>query len=155
MKNLVKTGLNFLYRVIKVNIENNNSYNYKNLLHHNAIRAILKKAGINKENIYISDGWYKFLPQNLLKNFLEYNLYTDKKYIKEIYDCDNFSFSLMGMASHILNGFAFGIIWVTRKDRTKHALNFFIDEDGELFYIEPQNNEVFQDPTYKPYFAIM
>jgi len=60
----------------------------------------------------------------------------------------------MGMFTNLMSGYAIGIVWAYTP-RGNHALNFFIDKNKQVWYIEPQNNKVFKDKRYIPYFIIM
>jgi len=62
-----------------------------------------------------------------------------RQYQKEIYDCDDFSFTFMGLYRFIIPNFAVGIIW-----NKTHAYNFFIDSDKKIWGVEPQNNTLFE-----------
>lgn len=109
-------------------------------------------------SIFISDSKYEICRHEDIKSFLKkYNINL-RKYDKNKYDCDNFSFSLMGNFTNLMSGYAIGIVWADTP-KGKHALNFYIGlgEHGkpEFYFIEPQTNEVFQNKEYKPYFVVI
>ncbi len=117
------------------------------------IKNILKESGSNRN--YLSDKSYMIPRQKDIEEFLKIHIFKFRKYVPEKYDCDNYSFSLMGMFTNLMSGYAIGIVWVTKPSGTKHALNFFINKDNQMIYIEPQSNKIFADKGYKPYFIVM
>jgi hypothetical protein len=106
------------------------------------------------QNVWISDLVYSTSRIRDIKEFLKYNVFRFREYVPEKYDCDNYSFALMGMFTYLLSGHAIGIVWAHTPEGP-HALNFFIDEHKELWYIEPQSNKVFKSTEYKPYLFVM
>jgi hypothetical protein len=106
------------------------------------------------DNVWISDAIYSTSRKKDIEQFLKYNVFRFREYVPEKYDCDNYSFALMGMFTYLLSGHAIGIVWV-ETPRGAHALNFFIDENKELWYIEPQTNAIFQTDDYSPYFIVL
>jgi len=116
------------------------------------IRSILKELGT--KDIFISDSKYKKANKQMIKDFLFGSPLDMRTYIKETFDCDNFSFSLMGEASYKMAGYAIGIVWADTP-KCKHALNFFIDEVERFWFIEPQTDKIFQDSEIKPYLALL
>jgi len=103
---------------------------------------------------YVSDKEYTTAYKKDIKKFLEYNIFRHRKFVPEKYDCDNYSFVLQGLMSYGMSGYAIGIVWV-HTPKGNHALNFFIDEMEQMWYIEPQSNEIFQRKDYEPYLFMM
>ena len=107
--------------------------------------------------IYLSDFNYKTTTKSELRRFLnsdETDLYT---YQSEYFDCDNFSYRLMGNLS-IPNWAAlpFGILWVGLPNGGGHALNIFIDKNREVWIVEPQNDRVYKFPeNWTPWLVMM
>lgn len=101
-------------------------------------RDILKEYAYVK-NIRISDNFVTLPYKKAMVKLVKASPVRFRKYQKEIYDCDDFSFTFMGLYRLIIPNFAVGIIW----SRT-HAYNFFIDENKQVWGIEPQNNTVFK-----------
>ena len=67
----------------------------------------------------------------------------------------NISEVMLGEMRILLQNNAFGMVHVdvtNAKPQYKHALNFFIDHQGNWWYYEPQTGEIFRNPFYKPYF---
>jgi len=118
------------------------------------LTVILRNAGV--KSIFISDNTYQIPRLEDIQRFLKINIFKFRQYVPEKFDCDNYSFSLMGMSTNVLSGYAVGIIWVgTGIGREKHALNFFIGNDKQITYIEPQTDKIFKNKRYKPYFVVM
>lgn len=120
------------------------------------IKSVLKKEFGSSCKIYMSDEYYlkeskKALAEFLVKDFTDKYIYT-----KEITDCDDFSFRLMGNASFgDLEGTAFGILWA-KVPNGSHAVNCFVDNNLEVWIIEPQSDSIFPLPEdWEPYLVIM
>ena len=97
--------------------------------------------------VYLSDEQFYTTTIEEAKKFSEGTKLQYKKWIKEDFDCDNFSFAAMGYWSQGLKSFAFGIAW-----SDNHAFNIGIFlEDGErkIYFIEPQTNQYFDLETAK------
>jgi len=106
--------------------------------------------------LYISDMNYKTTTKEELERFLREDLVDSWKYVPELYDCDDYSFALMG---HISNpewgALPFGILW-TGIPGGGHAVNIFIDNDRKLWIVEPQNDSIFELPDdWEPWFVVM
>lgn len=123
-------------------------------LSHQKVRGVLHKQGIPHRSIRLSDSSYFAPTRAQVERFLSLSFVDQRKYVSRVFDCDNFSFALMGKASAFFRGFAFGIVWAETK-RGLHALNFFIDDEGIFWYVEPQSDFIFRSSDYKPYFALL
>jgi len=89
--------------------------------------------------IFLSDREYKLCHINDITAFLVHSVVDRGKYVADRFDCDDFSFRLMGEFS--VPGWAelaFGIVWTN-----KHAFNCFVNEDKRLQFVEPQNDKVY------------
>ena len=113
----------------------------------------LKKLFTTK-NTFISDRTYQLARKKDIVDFLKLNIFKLRKYVPEKYDCDNYAFSLMGMFTNLMSGYAIGIIWV-HTSKGGHALNFFVDGNAKVWYIEPQTNRIFKNNSYKPFLVVM
>lgn len=104
------------------------------------------------QNIYISDLNFLTTSMTEAKKFTEETKVWANQYKTEVYDCDNFSFSLMGYWSDSLKSFSFGIAWTS-----VHAFNFLIDNNKQVWIVEPQTNKYFKledvksDKNYYPF----
>jgi len=114
------------------------------------------KAEFPKAKIHLADRDYKTTTKAELMRFLKYDLTDLRKYLSEYYDCDDFSYALMGAISNPDWGaLPFAILWTTTP-KGGHAINCFIDNDREVWIIEPQNDRVFECPNgWEPYLLMM
>ena len=102
----------------------------------------LKIGPTNK--FYIADIIYYLTSVSEMKRFLEYNKTDLRTYVPERWDCDEFSFSLMGYENYWAGDLAFGIAW-----SLTHAFNIFIDDQKKLWVIEPQTDQMWEYGTKK------
>lgn len=121
------------------------------------IRRIIHDT-LSPGQIHIVDGNYGCYPRSEVERFLSSDSVDKLKYHKERFDCDNFALALAGREAEWYasgvneSGSSFGIVHGDiRKEETDteprpHAINFFIDNEGELWLIEPQTDEIFK-PT--------
>jgi len=122
-----------------------------------ALITILKEKNIKKYEV--TDNLYNLIKRSNMVDFIDYNFSKLRDYKKTIFDCDNFSAVLYGQMSYVLSGFAVGIVHINTKTG-KHALNFFIDDKLNWYYIEPQTNRIFtynagKKKGYSPYFVLI
>ncbi len=96
--------------------------------------------------IELSDKKYKTAPFTEYERFLRYDE-TDKLiYTSEWFDCDDFSVRLHGnITIPYWSALAFGELWV-KTPSGGHAVNLFIDNDREVWIVEPQNDKIFKMP---------
>jgi hypothetical protein len=123
----------------------------------NEIRQIIKDT-LQPKQINIADSMYGCYPKSEVERFLSSDTVDKLKYHKERFDCDNFALALAGReaewyaAGAYASGSSFGIVHgdIRKKESDTtprpHAINFFIDNEGELWLIEPQTDEIFK-PT--------
>jgi len=95
-----------------------------------------------KENIFIADSRYKLTSADKMLSISKVIPFRFRKYEKEIYDCDDFTFSFLGVARFIVPNFAIGFLWTHT-----HALNFFIDSKLDVWLIEPQTGAILPPST--------
>jgi hypothetical protein len=89
-------------------------------------------------HIYLSDKKYYLCSEDDIKRFLAQDQTNKLAYQAEIFDCDDFSYRLMGQLSYPKwSGIAFGILWTNL-----HALNCLIDENGKFWFVEPQEDKL-------------
>ena len=98
------------------------------------IHDVIRKYTSNK---YVSDRDFKTMDITQFEKMLNYSPIRYIPYTKEIFDCDDYSFALMGLMKLFIPDIAFGIIWTNT-----HAFNFFIDNNHKLWFVEPQNNKI-------------
>ena len=89
-------------------------------------------------DIYLSDKVYLLCDNEDVAAFLAMDKTNRQEFVAEKYDCDDFAYRLMGQYSvpH-WSDLALGLIWTD-----KHAMNYYVDESGKLWYVEPQNDTV-------------
>ena len=104
-----------------------------------SLSFMLRKA-TGCRDIYISDRRLDLLRKEDVMTFLWIDKTNGKEYKEEVWDCDDFARDLYCRAkNHFaekrgLNA-AFGLVWTS-----KHAFNFFVDTNREVFFIEPQTD---------------
>lgn len=100
----------------------------------------------NCDNIVITDKKYKTAPFVEYERFLRYDKTDKLVYVSEWFDCDDFAVRLYGnFTVPYWSRLAFGEIFV-KTETINHALNFFIDNDHDIWLVEPQNDEIFKIP---------
>jgi len=123
------------------------------------IQKLLKDAFGEKCTLFLVDGKYRIPTLENFKKFLKEDKTDLFRYISEEFDCDDFSFRLMGQVSYPgWSDIAFGIA-----TSMTHAYNCIVAEDegqNRVYLVEPQNDEVFlalKNPklAYKTTFVMM
>lgn len=108
--------------------------------------------------VFLSDDYFNTTSMEEAKKFCIDTKVWTKTWIVNDHDCDNFSFAMQGYWSEGLKSFAFGIAW-----SGDHAFNFFIDNNKQLWVVEPQNNNFYtvdqakaiSSPSYFPFRFVM
>jgi hypothetical protein len=114
--------------------------------------VLRKRTGCR--NIYMSDKRLDLLTKQEVTEFLRIDQEDKREYVHESWDCDDFARSLYCNAksyfiyTHKKNA-AFGLLWTRR-----YAFCFFVDNDLDIYYIEPQNDQYIDLPS-KPLFMIL
>ena len=88
------------------------------------------------DDVQLSDRVYGLTSVEEAKEYSETTKVAIRKWISEKYDCDEFSFALMGYWNLDLFQFSFGIAW-----SNFHAFNIFVDNNKNIFVVEPQTNK--------------
>jgi hypothetical protein len=114
------------------------------------------KAEYPNAAILLSDNSYKTTKKSEFERFIAEDITDQWQYVPEFFDCDDFSFSIMGQLSNPDWGaLTFGILW-TNTPNGAHAVNCFIDKDREVWILEPQNDQLYRLPgNWNPYLVIM
>ena len=103
------------------------------------INSIKTKTKIKKIEFGFKDRTYKTYKfkdiSDILKesNFPEYN---------KFYDCDDFSIATISDSRKKLQGLTIAYIKLRQTDGTYHALNGFLDSDGDFWIYEPQDKYI-------------
>lgn len=101
---------------------------------------LVKELEPNTEFLFLSDTRYKTWTMEQMKDFLKQDMLNQKKYVKEWFDCDDFTFELQARLTNHFPGGSHGFVWMEG-----HALNFFYCRDyDQIFLIEPQTDEIFE-----------
>ena len=104
---------------------------------------------------WISDGVFECIITSNLRTFLINDRVSKRIYKQESFDCDDYSYSLMGNITQWYPEGSIGIIWGLNKYGEPHAWNFFINEDKQIMFIEPQNDMIFSPTTERTWVMII
>jgi hypothetical protein len=85
--------------------------------------------------VYVSDNSFSLTDLESCQKFVEETKVQYQTWVNDHHDCDNFSFELMGYFSEGMWSYVFGIAW-----SSEHAFNFFIDQNKQLYVVEPQTD---------------
>jgi len=107
------------------------------------LKVLVKKF---TEDYEILDGKYETCSIKELKKFLRYNKVSTRKWLQEDWDCDDFARQLWADSKKWVHRLPIGLCTITLKSY-RHAINIFIDDKQDIWFIEPQN-----DKCYKGYF---
>jgi len=90
------------------------------------------------KQLFLSDSEYTLALVESMRDFLRIDPTDRYKYQTIYYDCDDFSYRLMGQASTPeWAAIAFGIAW-----SKSHAFNIFVSASKQVYIIEPQSDKV-------------
>jgi hypothetical protein len=89
--------------------------------------------------IFLSDMVYSLTSKEEAEKYSNETSIRYMQWQEEKFDCDEFSFALMGYWNEGLEQFAFGIAW-----SKTHAFNILIDNNKQIWIIEPQSNQFFK-----------
>lgn len=118
------------------------------------MKYYLNRWGTKTCQSYIMDDKYFTIKKSDVERVLDLNLFRFRKWKKQTHDCDNFALNFLCLMKELYPSHAFGMVFV-HTGGLKHALNCFVDQFGKVWYIEPQNNKVFQNDKYKPYMVLI
>lgn len=98
------------------------------------------------DRLYLSDSRYLLVMPDEVERLLNWDATDQFVYVPELYDCDDFQFRLWGQVNSLPEwaGLSIGIIWFSEPP---HAMNIFVDIDGNVWLIEPQTDEMFPRPS--------
>jgi len=99
---------------------------------------LLRKRFPDEGKLYLSDHNYTMCNKADIELFLKQDATNQWQYQPEIFDCDDFSYRLMGQFSvPDWSDLTFGIVWTEA-----HALNCIVTEDDKFYFVEPQSDEI-------------
>lgn len=116
------------------------------------------KRVIPTTTIETFDRLYRLPPFDEVIQFLELDLTDRGMYKSEFKDCDDFAIILWGLwkAKYGEQYTGFGLV-LTDTPQGAHAANIFVDNEYDIWLIEPQNDRIFllEDKTdWSPYTVI-
>ena len=99
--------------------------------------------------VITTDGYYKLIKNvDTVRNFLYYDNTDELEYINDIRDCDDFAIILDGNVRTYNGDTSFGIAFM-RLHSCGHVMNFFIDSNYNIYFVEPQNDRIMDIQTLK------
>ena len=116
------------------------------------IREILTAAGYSP---MMMDGTYSRYGIETFKNSLKEDTISELKYIRSVYDCDDFAFATYAAIRAENLGIPYGVVIGVNKRGIMHAWNIFIDSTDELWFVEPQTDEIFKKTIEKVKYIII
>jgi len=103
-------------------------------------------SGVHASSFSHYDNYYKLTTVDELKRFLKFDDTDKLVYLPEWRDCDNFSLLLAARVQRWAPGLCFGMLQIRieifNTPICYHFLNVFIDDELNLWKIEPQTDEV-------------
>ena len=93
-------------------------------------------------HIMLVDAEYLLVDESLIETFLKYDKTNLQPYINETFDCDDFAFTLWRNVRESQGNIAFGVISLNLDGTSLHAMNFFVDTNWHIYFVEPQNDEI-------------
>jgi len=114
-------------------------------------------AIVKVSDLHITDRTFKLVDIDHLREFLRENPVSDRKYVKERHDCDDYSYILQGDMTRWDSDLAFGIIHGKQIPHgISHAWNICIGTDHKIYFIEPQNDRIWKpDGEWKIWLVVM
>ena len=111
---------------------------------------------IKVSDLHITDREFKLVDIEHLREFLLENPVSERPYIKEKHDCDDFAYILQGDITRWDPDLAFGIIHGRTQSGASHAWNVCIGTDEQIWFIEPQTDGVWKpEGSWKIYLVVM
>ena len=104
----------------------------------------IEEISINFGNLHITDRTMKLVDIEHLKRYLAANPVSSRKYVREIFDCDDFAYVLQGGVTRWDSDLAFGIVHGRTPSGGGHAWNVCIGTDSKIWFIEPQTDIVWK-----------
>lgn len=115
------------------------------------VRAILTPF---TTNLWLSDDVFETINTKNLQDFLAGNDVNILKYTVNR-DCDDFAYMLQGDITRWYPAGSIGILWGLNTTGDAHAWNFFINENKELKFLEPQTDQIFEPSSEKIWIMII
>lgn len=129
------------------------------------VAALVKQTWPDVDLVYrqiILDGYYQAISDQHAREIWYNSQLSNYHFKPEVFDCDDFAMAYKSQASkdaylqNALYPYAVGIV-CGENDKRGHAANLFIDQQGRLRLIEPQNRNINRasEWRYKPFFVML
>lgn len=105
-------------------------------------------ATIKVSDLHITDRTFKLVDIDHIEEYLLENPVSERSYVNEWHDCDDFSYILQGDVTRWDSDLAFGIIHGRTPSGGSHAWNVCISTDKEIYFIEPQTDRVWKPESF-------
>lgn len=110
-----------------------------------SITDVYKVAKKYCDNVYIQDGEYVCPEKENICKFIDVNGVSDKKYVPDKYDCENYAIELLADVLGHYGNIPFGMAKIKNTEtKSGHRLNCAII-DGTWYWIEPQSDELYTE----------
>jgi len=122
------------------------------------IKTFLAGKGMPINKIWFADRTYYYINIEKMKELIEYDWTDEKKYLKDVYDCDDFALTFK---SHIIERFHLNNVGLARsieitdiktgEPKGYHRANIFIADENnvmKLWFLEPQTDKVVEVKNY-------
>lgn len=133
------------------------------------VTEILQKSLPKLNALHVCDTDYYTYGTESLKTFLSSDNTNDIKYVPEGFDCDDFAKVLLGreklwaypLSQTVQRASTFGMVtgdirkMETDTEKRLHAVNCFIDEEGVLWLVEPQNDSIYRPTSNSTFFMCL
>ena len=93
----------------------------------------------------VLDEGYDMISLSELKKYLRWNKVSNRKWTREDFDCDNFAIKVMSDVKEWMPRACFGFCTITFDNGYRHAVNLFIDENYQVWFVEPQNDMCYKN----------
>ena len=113
-----------------------------------AVRKVCKEY-------FMTDAAYIAPKKEDIEKLFNNNIGRFLKYRAEEYDCDDFARTASATLHLLFGNIAIGECAVLLKGGGAHMINIVVTPDGEVVYVEPQNNTIYKTVDFKPYFVII
>lgn len=155
-----------LYKNLAVTLHNRALWFFKNAFGvkpksttQSYLRAFLAGKNVPLNKIMWADSKYQYVDLDTMKSIIKYDWTDEKKYVSEVFDCDDFAFTFK---AHLHERFHLNNVGMARsikitdadtgEDKGYHRANvFFAEDNGELklYFFEPQTDRFVEITDYR------
>ena len=119
-------------------------FNRRRRLSYGDVNKVLLK--LNPGTKTIQDTEYRTYGKKEVKGYYDLTLKRLKIYVPDLFDCDDFALGFMMSGKAWMPYIPLGVAHITYTDFNKavirHALNFFIDQNLDVWFLEPQTGVI-------------